>query len=467
MCIEPPVTRPSRQRRLGDRSNLSCSGLGATIVAIAIATWGLGCSSPNPAPAAVGTCSEADAQVATVDTIDTVDASDAELDVGSDLDAGADSASLTNAEVKRRLRTAECLGRASCRGSPLDLEYCVGLDEGWSFPSQFTVEEKYVLACEQAWRTCAWSLDDVKGPDACRLVIRGQQPLGAACTNAWSCKEGVCALQDLTQGPCSRICVPLGGRGDACFSDNGCGDSLACVNGKCNQVRSGRVSDSCDPGHELGYTNESIQGCGPALTCDDVTAKCIPRHAAGKFCSGAPVNSCGDGLECLSSTCHVLLPIDATCETDGGSGKLKAVCGTGLTCVNSGAESRCAPWNAKQPGESCLEDAECGSISGHRCTPGPSGSTCQPVPDLGQACMPSVGCRGYLQCIQGKCAELQFGDPCDESVVAFCSDSLICRLGKCQFRSPLGHPCKEDWHCDSDLHCGEKFDLCEGLAKCL
>lgn len=119
-------------------------------------------------------------------------------------------------------------------------------------------------------------------------------PAGQPCSSGDVCQSGtLCLYSD------PSICGPMrvvNTAGESCEGSplqglKGCNTfaHLSCENNVCVRVGDGTLGSACDPGlFDFGI-------CNVGLYCDDDSAACLRRKAAGERCTG--------DIECLSNTC--------------------------------------------------------------------------------------------------------------------------------------------------------------------
>ena len=154
--------------------------------------------------------------------------------------------------------------------------------------------------------------------EACRNVVRGRLPLGAACESRVQCASGACS-------GCEGMCVDQGTlvsalEGEACNSGLGaarvpsrgtCADGLQCAHDVCRPYRFDLpLGAECDPSNALH--------CAPGLSCVGIpttTGRCQPRVALGDACAGAFPSLCPAGSACSNTTltCTPLPSADEPC----------------------------------------------------------------------------------------------------------------------------------------------------------
>jgi len=169
-------------------------------------------------------------------------------------------------------------------------------------------------------------------------------------------------------------------------------------------------------------------------SCEEVPAACAVVFA-GKV---APDAGCILPEECNSAGfCY---QYDNTCPH-----RCRPWIPLGQTC--DGFTTRCRP-----------DDAYCGSFDGG------TGSRCQTLKGLGEACVEYDSCRLDLTCSSGKCVKRRAGpgEPCAEtSGFPYCSDEYFCRTspppGTCERRGGLGAVCVGYGSCLPSLRCGSSF----------
>ncbi|MSP23934.1 MAG: hypothetical protein EXR75_01980 [Myxococcales bacterium] len=241
---------------------------------------------------------------------------------------------------------------------------------------------------------CTESNSGTVGTCEPRIALGGACEAAEDCVAGLACKQvpqdGTCYLlncdaNDVCQqgNPSGAICNPPA---TDCPAKQLCAMSSVVI-GKCSALP--KSGDSCD-----GYLG--LDACGPDLTCQRLTIKCVPFPKAGELC-GFSTKECADGLVCR---------IDADPAIDGRCGKpvsLGGKCGGG-DCVK-GAYCDLAKLVCKKNlgvGQSCQNGNECGwqpfdVHSGVECVHG----KCIDTSKAGAECWPGLDnqCSLPMSCV--------------------------------------------------------------------
>ncbi|HAA55382.1 MAG TPA: hypothetical protein DCE42_11535 [Myxococcales bacterium] len=233
-------------------------------------------------------------------------------------------------------------------------------------------------------------------------------PQGQACSKA-PCAPGLfCDPQD----PVPALCRAPADKGEACRVPAHCKEGLACLNKLC--------SDPLDEGKAC----DNVFQCKEGFACDISQTKCVATQKLGESCS-FPLH-CGRKEACQSLT-------------------------TGLICQK-----------AKQQGEACTQSKEC--IDDHGCISG----SCQPLPQTGQTCQPTPGCRkdAYCDTTSQKCVALpKDGETCRTSKPK-CATGLTCFQSSSTCKPPgqADALCQDDEECEPGVY-GCQSGRCTLLPK--
>ena len=213
-------------------------------------------------------------------------------------------------------RRAACCGGEVARGL---VDECLRNVSGALATNGITLDEAAVDRCAAAYahtlEGCDWVTPFGRTPatpPACRGLAKGSRRTGAACRSSLECAEGLrChGVSPTTVGRCgpprergacnvgadvlatylrdddsdaehrecagacvSRRCEPLAKLGEACKSNDICGPTAHCEDGRCAQGAWGRAGSPCLGGR-----------CAPGLQC--VAGKCAEPKHDGDLCDG-------------------------------------------------------------------------------------------------------------------------------------------------------------------------------------
>jgi hypothetical protein len=200
-------------------------------------------------------------------------------------------------------RVAACCGAAAAGRGLAD--ECVRLLSGALRGGRVSVGPAAIEGCELAsaatFAGCDWVTPLAPpAPPACRRVVEGMVPAGAACDSSVECRAGLVCLQVAAAGArTARVCSPPGGVGESCGA---AADLLATLirsearaecAGYCNGGR-------CAAAVVEGGACLSSRQCAPAGHC--AGGRCAPGAAArlGEACGGG---ACEEGAICLRGRC--------------------------------------------------------------------------------------------------------------------------------------------------------------------
>ena len=307
---------------------------------------------------------------------------------------------------------------------------------------------------------------------------------GNACTSPDACKGGACAsatpkLCDDGNVCTTELCNPVNAAcstvPSAAFCDdlNPCTDADSCKNGVC----ASGVAKTCDDANPC-TADKCEAATGVCLhaeltaTCDD-GSKCTVNDAcaAGK-CTGSPGPSCTDNNPCTDDTCDpaagcVSVANKAPCAD--ATKCLLGTCGSGACQPGSGAgcddnnvctTDTCdatkgcvytpvAAGTACGKGDFCVDAPKCNA---GQCGPAVQFSCDDSNPCTDDGCDPAAGCTWTPNkaacddgdkctsgdaCSNGKCVT---GKPVDVKV--FCDDSNACTDDSCDKTKGCGHVSK-------------------------
>jgi hypothetical protein len=313
-----------------------------------------------------------------------------------------------------------------------------------------------VTACLRSFdlQTCSGFV----GNPACELAqfTDGQQPRGGCCYDSSECADSVCRDRGPNaeidrQGRCGS---PFGDGAGRCFSAQDCAEGLVCDRNTCRTpvpedsncshrgvpcaaglFCAGEVGDeTCQPavrkGMRCGFDNTLFAPCLEGMTCFPEAGRnygvCGPHLAVGEPCDGTI--PCSPGLRCSSPNgpsryeCTVVTFGDIGDECEVGHGTRR--CNSRTTC---------------------------------RTAEGQDSGTCEPFPDLGEACDGRVPCRtGW--CRPAGCDDVQNG--CRIGRAGLCAPFLEAAAA-CGDTRQCG-PAEGGRFCSSERICaGESVPLCD------
>lgn len=303
------------------------------------------------------------------------------------------------------------------------------------FIEAWRAENPRIQYVEENARSC---LQALYGASDCTELERGRQarchplfvgtiPEGGDCLATPECVAGAYCQE----GTCPGTCVPYGGLGDPCGDGVGrCSSDLTCADGQC-ALR----EDEC----------RRITDCPSGYYCDTAGVNtCTPQLAEGEPCDeGGPSLQCQGDLVCHGDPSSEV-PV---CGPGGEPGEdcTDLSCGPGAFCFLG----QCVA--ASLPGQSCTTFLACPLLY-FDCIDG----TCQPRPELGQAC--SGQCLVGV-CTGGTCqAGTEPGDSCggvfdDASCLEGYCDQGTCELYALEGESCTSTPCGADLDCGDDSVC--------------
>lgn len=284
-------------------------------------------------------------------------------------------------------------------------------------------------------------------------TCRKPRGLGEACERERQCQEGlwcqegkcakphiekpftkcadpsVCGQNLFCVATMRRACAARPKVGEPCFGEE-CPEGAYCHNGVC----------TLSPG--LGEPCGDGVACAPGLACDMTTSTCREIPGLGQPCAlgrYGPV-VCGEGFACFQGVC---VPIPTAGEPCAQGPDGFPVCAEGLGCDfrNDGTsvcakpkglgdnctnDSMCSEglfcdYNVslcrerKKRGEACSYDAQCGENLTCLAQQVGLGTTCEPVPGLGETCadrcQDGLVCRpvaDYGLCLPSVCTAIPF-----------------------------------------------------------
>ena len=278
------------------------------------------------------------------------------------------------------------------------------------------VEHELASVDPEAFSRCL----EVRSADRCNTALHhpscatrfvGTVEDGGTCYGDVECASpGATCARDCPDACCEGVCEPLDKEGESC-GRRSCEPGLQCGDGTCVQ---GQIGMSCR-----------------------VDAYC----ERGAWCD----------QDC--ETCTAALPEGAECRSD-------RQCAGKTTCVRTSGSlepGRCR--RISEPGDTC--DGFCwGNLY---C----GGSSCQPMPELGQPCG-FVGCLGKsLECRDGLCTErVGEGQPCSNAGCLpglFCTSELDADVPVCASPGEPGARCTGPHQCESYLCSGDATEPGECL----
>ncbi len=289
-----------------------------------------------------------------------------------------------------------------------------------------------------------WSHTYTEGP--CAGVLRGDLPGGASCSwlsiTGSECASGACVNY---YPPCSgqilRMCLPVAASNTPCTNDKGCVAPEYCLGGRCQ----GQIDDVA-----IGHPCDAMRRCGPLSSCVGPDGKGICVAMTTQV--GAPCNNddpaladCAYPLRCKPAsgpgTCGYWAT-DLPC-TDDGSCDARTVCKEGRCSLKPRLGEACLPT------QGCRErDTACRKLNGKL--------VCAPALPVGADCSDGTGdrhgCGEGLECWMSKCrAPGAAGALCSPELP--CQYGLICLDKVCQVPSSVGGPCHDRWDCVPHLTC--------------
>ncbi|HEU4726536.1 MAG TPA: hypothetical protein VFT22_01550 [Kofleriaceae bacterium] len=216
-------------------------------------------------------------------------------------------------------------------------------------------------------------------------------------------------------------------------------------------------------------------GATCAASCSDACClgTCQPRFKEGEACDNTDRHSCEPGLLChgtcltgdIDSPCASVRDCDPGAWCDLKVHVCKATLAPGSACtepLQCGGNTSCVGLNAgsSTPGH-CLRIAQVGDSCDTFCYGNLicEGSTCQPLPQLDDACPSLEPCGGVdTLCSNGRCVlRSEVGAACANQTCMpglFCTSELGDPSPRCSARRAEGQPCAAPSHCESYLCSG-------------
>jgi len=212
----------------------------------------------------------------------------------------------------------------------------------------------------------------------------------ADCRYGWICKDSKCVAEECQKDsdcpsgyacdPASKYCYYVRKEGDACITDDVCGEGMKCVSGFCKviPVAPKKAGEPCSDDSD----------CMAGLYCHTKDDICFAPAKEGSACRYQ--EDCAAGLSChpTSKKCFNVCADDADC------GKNKD--GKQLFC--SRTLNICF-----LPAKMCEKDADC--PSGQFCHS--TGKFCFTPGGINYTCFTADDCELDLACVDGKCKYVQ------------------------------------------------------------
>jgi len=261
---------------------------------------------------------------------------------------------------------------------------------------------------------CAAACDacDVGGAlGTCSKVASGAPHGGRSCGAYGKCLAGACATSCGGDGDCAvgfycagTACVAKKAAGATCGAANECG-SGHCVDGVCCDTACTGQCQACDVLGKIGACSPVVGAPkGTRPSCGGIGA----GTACGARCDGIDVAAChlpGTTTACGADTC--VGGVEGHVGTCDGAGKCPD---TAVSC----AAYACGATACKK---TCASKADC--APGYLC----SGTTCVPIPGLGEPCTDAAGCTSGF-CTDGVCcgvASCGAGSSCAAGAKGLCA----------------------------------------------
>jgi hypothetical protein len=334
-------------------------------------------------------------------------------------------------------------------------------------PSELTAAEAcrnyFTAVCERITECEAPNFRPCESPiDACPDILFAEGSAWTleqvvACTSAWATHD--CAALTLDQGPaCSQV---LGARplGNACVFDS------QCQTGHCNSGIVPSYDASCGTCADVSaaYGPCSLEHICPfGQYCDSDVCADVPQSNGSEQCYDM---DCPEGQYCDRGECYPLLAVGQQCTWE-------AKCAVGLGCEVELFEDAdlepdvglCQPLPAI--GQPCLPTfSRTGlCVDGGTCTARPTGE-CVPLRQVGESC-------GFTTCVEGAyCADYicqlkgdvgascypggstQGEEGCFDGLACACTDAT-CAAGSCAPARQVGESCNDSTErCADGLQC--------------
>lgn len=302
-------------------------------------------------------------------------------------------------------------------------------------------------------------------------LLTGKVKSGQTCERAIDCEPGTLCVK--AGGVCRGTCSSYPGEGEPCAF--GCAPGLRCDD---KGTPSDPADDRCAPPRGLNGLCKRSRECSAELIC--VAGACRPRGKADEACAFDPdrLSSCDPGLACdvapfvKGAVGRCVVP-----QPSGGRCNFHWSCAPGLVC--SDLDWTGFPMKAPAPGfcrAPADPDTNCSQTVyqlyvGDQCRAGfecaRDSSKCKPVPESGQACLPSVqNCAGVnVYCKPTGSGDVGIctgpsgsGERCAFELDAERKVTIPCTSGYCDTDStltcrpsskPIGAECKQDGECNS------------------
>ena len=295
--------------------------------------------------------------------------------------------------------------------------------------------------------TCA-ILTSNKQLAVCKAVFVGTLADKAACDIDEVCVNGWCERPDSVDSSCPGTCALPKPAGGACQLDDGCADTLVCIEGKCAANGGGKPDDPCID-----------TSCGAGLYCSlssDIKSVCVAQSGEGGKCNPDAL-SCKAGLFCQPGgnfpQCTKQIAIGQPCKFQnnfgsGSSGEVAPACVGGVCVAKQGGaagEGLCV--TPAKLGQPCVAAGQCIGLDTMCADLKDAKGTCTLLPTKGAACtVPNPLIGQFFGCIlpyicdetAKKCVDPpSAGQPCSTT----CAPGVDCNEGMCYAKAKIGESC--------------------------